>query len=167
MAEKIIKARLFTWFEEVDSPVQPGTKVLAERIAHFGQKIDVTNDAYVERGEQYDAFYTDEEAKAIEDGTYQGFDRDRLFAARAGLRPTAPVEAIDDEHGDVASMDAAQLGEYIREHRLTVDKTVALAGDDEASINKVIDAENIATENEPRKGVLDRLEAKLHAGVAE
>jgi len=48
-----------------------------------------------------------------------------------------------------------------------VDSTVALAGDDEESIQKVLDAENIATENEPRKGVLDRLEAKLIASTKQ
>ena len=66
MAEKIIKVRLFTWFEETDSPVHPGETVLTERIATMGQEVDITNEAYVKRGEDLDAFYTDEEAEEID-----------------------------------------------------------------------------------------------------
>lgn len=166
--EKIIKHRLFTWFEEVDSPVMPGTTVLAERIAHLGEKIDIPEgNPHLARGEELGSFYTDEEAKAIEDGSYRGGDRELLFAARSGRRAAPPVAPVDGEHGDTASMDAAQLAEYIQEHRLNVDATVALAGDDEDSINKVLDAENIHTDNDPRKGVVDRLEAKLNASTQQ
>jgi hypothetical protein len=175
MAKRIIKHRLFTWFEEVDSPVQPGTTVLAERIAHFGQEIDITNPAYITRGElpEIDAFYTQTEAKAILDGSYSGPDAALLFSARsgsfAGPKQILPAEG---EHGDVSSMDASQVAEIINPplfgldgKKLTVTETLALAGEDEDSINKVLDAENIATDNSPRAGVVDALEAKLNAAT--
>ena len=42
MTEKIIKHRLFTWFEEMDSPTEPGQ--LRERVNTLGQKVDITRD---------------------------------------------------------------------------------------------------------------------------
>jgi hypothetical protein len=166
MAKKIIKVRLFTWFEETASLVKKGETVLTERIAHLGEEVDITNKDYLERGEQLNAFYTDAEAKKIKDGTYKGADAPILFSARQGqgfAPPAAAANAADGEHGDVASMDAPTLAEYIKEHKLNIDSTVALAGDDAESIQKVLDAENIASDNDPRAGVVSKLEAKLTA----
>jgi hypothetical protein len=166
MAKKIIKHRLFTWFEETDSLVKKGESVLTERIAHLGQEVDITNKDYLERGEALGSFYTDAEAKAIKAGTYKGQDAAIVYAARQGLGfapPAAAENAAEGEHGDVGSMDAPQLAEYIKEHKLNIDNTVSLAGDDAESIQKVLDAENIATENDPRAGVVSKLEAKLTA----
>jgi hypothetical protein len=161
--EVIIKDRLFTWFEETDSLVQPGTTVLTERIAHHGEKVDITNPVYVERGKLLGSFYTDDEAAAIEAGTYRGQDAEILYNRRAGIRPQSQIEPVEGEGFQVGAMSAEELGDYIRENKLTVDQTVALAGDDLESIEKVLDAENIATDNAPRRGVEDRLEAKMTA----
>jgi hypothetical protein len=167
--KKIIKHRLFTWFERTANPVDPsGGEVLTERIARMGEEADITNPDYVKRGEELDAFYTDKEAEAIRKGTYNGSDAEALYFHRNAMAgQSAPaqrvIQPMDDEGVDVAALDAEQLAEYIKENRLNVDQTVALAGDDVDSIEKVLDAENLATENEPRKGVTDRLEAKLSA----
>ena len=166
MAEKIIKVRLFTWFEETDSPVHPGETVLTERIATMGQEVDITNEAYVKRGEDLDAFYTDEEAEEIRNGTYQGYDADLLYGARSGGLAGAPViEPAEGEHGDAESMDAAELGQYIKEQNLTVPQTVSLipADADEGALQKFEDAENIATDNEPRSGVISAIDKRREA----
>lgn len=163
MAERIVKFRLITYFNEVDSPVDPNQRVLTEKIAHLGEKVDIERDADLKRLDELGALYTDDEAKAIEDGSYNGPDRAILFAARGSQQAAPSIEPADGEHGGTDQMDAATLGDFIVEHKLNVDQTVALAGDDPDSIQKVLDAENIATDNEPRKGVLDRLEAKLAA----
>jgi hypothetical protein len=169
MSEKIIKHRLFTWFEEVDSPVMPGTTVLAERIAHFGEKVDITNPAYIKRGEELDSFYTDKEAKEIEKGTYRGTESTLLYAARSGTlqAPTPLIEPIEGEHGGLDSMSTEQLAEYMVDNKLTVDQTLALlpAEPTEDEINKLLDAENLASENEPRASVTKALEAKLNAAT--
>ena len=170
MAEKIIKARLFTWFEETDSPIQPGQTVLTERIAMHGQKVDITNDAFVKRGEELGAFYTDEEARQIEDGTYRGFDHVALSNARAGIVPTSNIEPIEGEGpGDISSLTTDEVAELISEGNggrgLTVSQTLALLPPtpDVDTINKLYDAETQASGNEPRKGVTDSLDAKLAA----
>jgi hypothetical protein len=51
---------------------------------------------------------------------------------------------------------------------LNVDQTLALLPEDasEDQINTLYDAENYASENDPRKGVTDRLEARLAALAA-
>lgn len=169
MTQKIIKHRMFTWFEEADSPVHPGGTVLMERIPTFGQDVDITNPAYVERGESLDAFYSDEQADQIRAGKYNGPDAALLYQARhAGSTPPL-FQARPDVQGElqVGDMDAVELAEYIVANRLNVPSTIALAGDSEESINLVLDAENIASENDPRKGVVDALEKKLTAGVPE
>lgn len=166
--EKIIRVRLFTWFERVPNQVQPGgDPVLVERISHFGADVDLTNcdPVYLQRGVELGAFYSDEEAAAIRDGSYSGPDRELLFNARAGIRPARVVEDADDEHGDVSMMSAEQLGEHINDRKLSVPDTLSLLPEDADvdTIQKFIDAENFATDNEPRKGVMDKLEAQLSA----
>lgn len=171
MGKVIIRHRLVTWFEEVKDNLAPNGVNRRERIAGKGEEVEIPQDE-IDRitsvNTDYDPpFYTDEQAEQIKAGTYDGPDRELLMSARLGQRPASLVTAIEGEHGDTASMDAAELADYIVEKRLNVDATVALAGDDEASIQKVLDAENIASENDPRKGVVDRLEAKLNASTQQ
>lgn len=168
MAKKIIKHRLFTWFEETASLVQKGQVVLTERINHMGDDVDITNPDYVERGESLGAFYTDAEARAIRKGEYRGKDAPILARFRQGATaaPPASLSAPDDEQGGVDSLDSMALSEYIREHGLTPEQVVALAGDTEESINKVLEAENYATDYQPRDEVVLPLEAKL-TGIAD
>jgi len=172
MAKKIIKHLLYTYFDEVPNQAVPGAIALQEQLGRLGEERDITRDVDLQRGEELGAFYTDEEAKAIEDGTYDGPDAEALSMARSGTVPTPTIQPADGEHGDIASMDTEALAALIAPSEfgeegkdLTVDETVALAGDgsDPDLINKVLDAENMATNNEPRKGVQDRLEAKLAA----
>lgn len=169
MGKVIIRHRLVTWFDEFEDRLAPGGINRREHLAHKGEEVDIPDDE-VERiksvNTDYDPpFYTDDEADQIRKGTYNGRDRELLLAARSGVRPASQVEPVEGEHGDASGMDAAELANYIVENKLNVDQTVSLAGDDEDSINKVLDAENIATDNDPRKGVVDRLEAKLNAAT--
>jgi len=163
--EKIIKIRLFTWFENVDSPVEPGTQTRVERINSMGERVEINDDWSLQRGEELDAFFSDEDAQAIVDGTYTGQYADLLAnQATHGTGQTPPlVTAAEGEHGDAAGMSTEEMADYIKENKLNVSETVALAGDDVDGINKVLDAENMATNNDPRKGVVDHLEAKLAA----
>ena len=162
MAVKIIKHRLFTWFQEVDSPVH-GEVVLMERIAHLGEEVDITNPAYVARGEELDSFYTDEEADQIRAGTYAGPDAVALYSARRQESAVPVIQPADGEHGGVEQMDAVELGAYISDNKLTVPETLALVPEDadEETLQKFLDAENIASGNDPRTGVVDPLEKRL------
>lgn len=167
-ATKIIKHRLFTWFEETDNPMVPGgDKVLTERINHHGDEVEITNPVYVKRGEELGSFYTDTEAEQIRNGTYRGRDADILYRFRAGqkVHGQSLVEDIDDEGAQTQDMSAEELADYISGNQLTSEQTVALAGDDLESIEKVLDAENIATGNEPRADVVQALEVKMAAAT--
>lgn len=162
MAKRTVKFRLVTFFDQVANQVTPGGEdVLVERVASMGDEIELRK-VDEERLDSLGALYTKDEAKAIKDGTYNGPDAPVLAAFTGGAIPAAgTVQPADGEHGDAASMDAPALAEYIREHRLNIKDTVALAGDDPESVQKVLDAENIATDNAPRQGVLDALEPRL------
>jgi len=170
MAKRIIKHRLFTWFEETDSPVMPGGEpVYTERISHFGDEVDLP-EAAIKRGEELDAFFSKEEAKKINEGTYTGQHAALLeqFAGRA-QKPQGVIQPADGEGPQTAGMSAEELGEYIHENKLTVDDTVALATEgDTESIEKVWDAESHAAQlndAEPRKGVTDKLDKMLQAAA--
>jgi hypothetical protein len=163
MAEKMIRDRLFTYFEEVPDTSTPDGKVLRERLASLGQVVDITYQVSVDRGEELNSFYTDEERAAIEDGTYTGIDAESVFAARGGVQPKSDVLPADGETGTFDAVDAEELGRRINDERLTIPQTLALLPDDpsDEQIQKLIDAENIATGNSPRAGVIDPLEREL------
>jgi hypothetical protein len=164
MPEVMIKARLFTWFRNEESAIDPEQTQRTEKISHLGEVVDVDDDASFKRGEELDAFFTDEEREAIEEETYGGPGATAVYAARGVTpQPEALIQPAEGEGTQTSNLSAEELADYIKSNRLTVEETVALAGDDADSINKVLDAENIATDNDPRKGVETALEAKLSA----
>src|SRR4051794_32187704 len=120
MTQVMIKHRLFTWFEETDSPVQPGTTVMTERIAHMGETIDIPSDnPHLQRGKDLDAFYTSDEAKQIGEGSYRGADADILYNRLQGIKPASAVEPADGEGADVSGLTVEELAEYIKANKLT------------------------------------------------
>jgi hypothetical protein len=169
MADKIIKVRLFTWFENVPSAIDPNEETRVERISHYGEKVDITDEASLQRGEELDAFFSDEEAAEIEEGNYPPEHATLLSQAYGETLPVNPsgVEDLEGEGPQTGDLSSDELGDYIYENKLNVDETVALAQDgDVDSINKVLDAEDHAAQkrgNDPRQGVVSALEAKLTA----
>jgi hypothetical protein len=169
MAKKIIKVRLFTHFEDVDSHVEPGATARVERISHYGDEVDITDKASLARGEEFDAFFSDEEAKGIRKGEYPAGHEGLLAQARGDQLPAATTGPADvaDEGPQTGELSSTELGAYIVENKLNVDQTVALANESDVDdINRVLDAEDHAARlrgNDPRAGVVDRLEAKLTA----
>jgi hypothetical protein len=93
----------------------------------------------LQKGEGNHSFYTTAELE----------QRERALSGA----PAASGEA------DVSSMGAHELAEYINgansgEKKLTVDETLALVPDgDKDFANRLLEAENIATEGDPRTGV--------------
>lgn len=163
---RIVKFRLVTYFNEAPNQVHPkGDPVLVEKYASMGEEIDL-RPIDEKRLDDLGALYTADEAKAVRDGSYRGEDAALLFQSRQGIRPastTGSIEPADGEHGDFASMDSAQLAEYMVEHELNVKNTLALLPESATAddVNKLLDAEGIASEGEPRKGVAEPLDAKL------
>jgi hypothetical protein len=92
------------------------------------------------KGEKNHSFYTDDEREALE----------------SGQNPDAPQSLAGES--EVSEMGEYELAEYIKGNnpsgkQLTVDETIALAGDDKDLAHRLLQAENIATDGDPRKGV--------------
>jgi hypothetical protein len=174
MAERLVKYLLVTYFEEHPDVNAPNGVGLRERLAWQGQTVDFTREEDEARLDELGALYTPEEAKEIEDGIYKGPEAQSIYDA-LGQQPATEEGSSGPAElpaGGIAEMSVDEVAELINPpafdkegKRLTVDETIALAGDDVESIEKVIDAENLATNNEPRQGVLNALEAKLAAAA--
>jgi len=133
---RTIKHLLFPWLVETESPMFPGETILTERTAKQGEEVSVEElgPLALEKGERLGSFYTDEELKAQE----------QEAAAAEGGAP-AQLEAGE------SSVD--ELAAYIEDNKPNVDETIALAGNDPAEAQKVLDAETQATGGVPRAGV--------------
>jgi len=174
MAEtKMIRHLMFTYGKEVDNPLyieggdQP-EKVLQEGIARLGEEVELTRQYDINRGNELGSFFSDEQAQAIKDGEYRGVDAPQVVAARLQVARMEQEQEEEEEtqkaleEGDASSLSVEQLSEKIQNESLTVQETIDLAdSSDINSINKVLDAENMATNNEPRVGVTRGLEAQL------
>jgi hypothetical protein len=169
MAEKMIKYRLFTYFEETENLA--GDVKLRERQASFGEVVEIESEEDLERGERLGAFFTDEEREAIEDGSYTGPEADLLRRSAMLVSPDAAlVEGDEGETIDVSEASADEIAEYIQANKLNVSQTVALAGDDADLAEKVLDAEGIVAANnsaDPRKGVDEGLQAVIDAAGSQ
>ena len=127
-----------------------------------------------------DGFFSDEELERIDRMAESGLDTQeaaRLLSAgphaeataMAQLR-TAGINADAAATGDAAAtsgekfvdvreMDDTEIADWIGENRPNVDQTIALAQNDRDLAEKVLDAETIATDQDPRAGVERGLEA--------
>jgi hypothetical protein len=169
---KIVRYRLVTWFESFDDEFSPSGKNKREHIAHFGEEITLPEqefDRIMTASPDHDKpFYPDDIADQIREGTYRGPELGLLTRARQGqfAPPRSEEEQVEGEgpqEVNLTDLSSEQLAEYIKANSLSAPDTVALAGDDEDSINKVLDAEVLATGNAPRDEVVTALEAKLTA----
>lgn len=165
MPEVMIKHLLVTWFRNEPSAVDPDQTVRLEKINRVGDVVDIDDEASYKRLEDLGAFFTDEEREQIEAGTYTGAGAAQVYSARGqtSANPTPLIEDAEGEGRQVDNLSSEELAEYIKGNNLSSEETIALAGDDEGSINKVLEAENMATNNDPRADVVAGLEAKLTA----
>jgi hypothetical protein len=135
LTEVKIKARGFTYDREIEDP--SGNKTVVRAYATRGQTVEV-NDKDLSRGEEYSAFYSEEEDQARE--------------ALGGR--------------DVVSMSDDELQAWIEEDSPTVKEVVAAAGSDPESARRLLDAENAASGQDPREGVVKGLN-KVTEGDSE
>lgn len=174
MAEKMIRALLFTYGREIDNPLfvegqDAPARIVVEGLAHLGDVVDISRPYDLMIGEKYDAFFTDEQRAAIEDGTYTGIDAPSIYQARLQAERSKIEPAIGEGTVDASQLSTEELAEHIQTGNngkpLNVAATIELAGDgdDIDRINKVLDAENMAMQEKggPRSGVVDALEKRL------
>jgi hypothetical protein len=127
-----VKVVSFAYMGLVPDPADPDRMVLHGMTANFGEEIslDELSDADLEKGERLEAFYTDAELKGDEEES-----------------------VATEEVPDLSTMGEFEISEYIHATKPNVDETVAIAGNDPELAKRVLEAENIATGNDPRTGV--------------
>jgi hypothetical protein len=159
--EKMIKFRMFHYYEEVATPVPEGQpKPLTEKRATFGQIVDIPREEDIARGERLGAFFTDEEREAIDDGSYTGPDYDMLRRTGQAAAAAAAEGQVVPTGGESLDMDEAspeEIADFIRDNRLNIPATVALAQNRADWAEKVLDAEGFVS-TQPRVGVTEALE---------
>jgi len=104
-----------------------GNKVRQERVATRGEEVELS-DADLERAKRFDAIQTDADQAVGGDDTL-----------------------------DVSSASVEELASWIEEDKPTVNEVLEAAGGDPATASKLLDAENLATGNQPRQGVVEGL----------
>jgi hypothetical protein len=143
---RVVRALRFIYTTQSEDPV--GMKVLEPHEAMQGEEVTLDQIGLLAqmKGESSHAFYTDEERERLEETG----------------NPDAPTQA--ESGGDLSSMGEYELAEYIKANNLTVNETVALAGGDKDLAHRLLQAENIATDGEPRKGVEAGLTSIIESG---
>lgn len=145
---RVVKHLLFTALVEMEDPARPDTKIRVEKMFRRGETIpaEMLDDATLERGERLDSFFTDEE---LDDGQ-----------DKAAPGPTPSAIAI--ESGETPAFDEmseAELADYIMQKKPNTADTIKMAGNDPDTANRLLEAEHIATDGEPRAGVVKGLNA--------
>jgi hypothetical protein len=137
---RIVRDLLFSYMAAVQDPA--GMTVLEPVNVYRGDEVSIEQMGLLaqEKGERTHSFYTDAEREAIE----------------AGMDPNQPQMAVGS--GGLNEMGEYELAEYIQGanpegKKLSVDETVALAGTDKDLAHRLLQAENIATDGDPRAGV--------------
>jgi hypothetical protein len=136
---RIVRDLLFSYMSEVKDP--SGNSVLEPVNVPRGTELTLAQMGLMaqEKGERNHSFYTDDEREVLESG---------------GNPEATPTGS----EGGVSEMGEYELAEYIGGSNptgkpLNVDDTIALAGDDKDLAHRILQAENVATDGDPRKGV--------------
>lgn len=137
MAHEVkIKIRAFTYGQLVADPVNPDNQTLVSQVAMRGETVEV-NDADYAKGVELGAF-AEADGEPIDGGSLVG---------------RSVVDLSDDELDELLETESPNVGE-----------TVALAGNDPESAQRILDAEERVTDGEPRQGVEDGLTKIIEAG---
>lgn len=150
MASRKIKHVAFTYTIDSKDPIS-GDDIVVFRTALRNETVDVLKQADIDKGEKFGAFYSDEELKA---------QKDQEPAAVLQRE----LEGEEEAELDMDSASLEELEEYIIEQEPTVDQVVALAAGDPDRAKRLLAAENAATGNDPRKGVVEGLNRIINRG---
>jgi hypothetical protein len=137
---RIVRDLLFSYTVAEEDP--SGVVTIQTADARRGDELSLDDMGLLAqaKGERSHSFYTDEEREILE----------------AGGNPDAPAGATGE--GSVSDMGEYELAEYIKGanpsgKQLNVDETVSLASGDKDLAHRLLQAENIATDGDPRAGV--------------
>ena len=169
---RIVKDLMFVYHVLEPNPMLPGAgDIVAERTATTGQAVDVEElgPLYLEKGERLGSFFTDAELRALRPAQVRD-----IFQRAGGIHESIKelVGASHATSGDEAEaedkefslMSSHELAEYMEENKPTVAETVAMADGDPEAAKRILEAEDIVTDNDPRQGVIDGLSRIIGEG---
>jgi hypothetical protein len=137
-----IKILAFPYYEDDVDPVT-GNDVKLERMAYRNDEVELS-DIDLERAKRFEAFYADEDGEPV--------------LGEEASPETPPEGEVDLDNLDAATASADQLAAWIKKSKPTVDEVVDEANEDPAIASKLIEAENLATGQQPRSTLIDRLQ---------
>ncbi len=151
MAEQTIKHLQFWYMQETPIPGSEDT-VMVERIGRRGETVEITEDNDLQRGEEQDAFMSDEEKQAFENEA-DPFAVEQSEEASAA----APAELQAGEF-DWENASAEDMADHMEENNMTVNQVLDVAHANPEKIDEILEAENIVTGDSPRKGVVEGIQ---------
>jgi len=134
---RVIRALSFIYSVAVGEDAA-GNPILETREASMGEEVTVQQIGLLAQklGEDEHLFYTDDERERLEQG-----------------QSPDGSDGVASSGSAVSELGEYELAEYIKGNNLTVSQTVELAGGDKDLAHRLLQAENIATDGEPRRGV--------------
>lgn len=152
MATKVrIKIRAFPYYVDREDPVT-GRPVRQEIVAVRGQEADL-NDVDLERAKRFEAIYVDSEGNPVVDEVPE-----------EQATPGVTADSFDLETADVETTASWLKGELTdQDGKPTVDEVIGEINEDPVTAKKVIEAENLATGQDPRSTLVERAEAIAEA----
>lgn len=154
--ERTIRIRGFSYYTESPDPRDPSKIKRKVRLAARGTTVELSEED-IARGEELNAF-ANSPGDVITPNEQQAMDAEGNPAD-----PAAGGSSVDPSEYDVVEVSDDDLDVYLTEAELNVPDTVALARGDKESAQRLIDAENRLSSNDPRKGVITGLEKILKA----
>jgi hypothetical protein len=140
--EVTIKIRAFPYYEDVKDPVSEKT-VKQEKIARRGETVSLS-DADYERAVRFDAIAEPTEGASVSSSTDQ---------------PTPSLDDFDPETANVATLSLWLKGELEGQDGKPVVEDVVDAANDEPEVaQRLIEAENHATGQQPRTTLIAELQ---------
>jgi hypothetical protein len=151
--EVVIKHGVF-WYYAPDTQVINGEEkeLLIQKMAFNGERVTLTRQSDIARGEQYDAFYSDDEMRRL--GI---MSEESAVAADTGEIPLR--DRPDDEIVDWLM----STGEFDGNKKPTAEEVIAAAESDPDLAVRLLDAEETASGGNPRKTVDDALSRIIDA----
>lgn len=133
LKERTIKHRAFRYFDEVPDPVHPDKTILRQRFAQRGATVKLRPED-IRRGEEHGAF--------------------------GDPNASGNGEAATEAAGgfDAAAANTGQIVEWLESEKPTIPQTIAAAGDDATTAEKILDAEYQVTGRDARAGAVEGLE---------
>lgn len=133
--EETVKFDLIQWHEKGKD--LSGESVMQHKIARRGDEVDISGPEH-KRLDALGAFLTDADRKAAEESA---------AGAEGDESPAVVVTEMDDQ----------ELMDWVKE--VTIPEVLDAAADQPAVASRLLEAENAATGNDPRKGVVEALSA--------